>query len=149
MNPYMSHPVGAAPNLISRPEAFLLSLLLALAVWSILAEVIRRGMKAHPIVPGQFWLRMLGGLLIVFLVAIVSFGVLFLRPEDGRIFAWYWAFCSAVLFGLLLLARQDLAYSRRALLAECDRVRRKSISDMQSIAEKRAEITTTPGDSIH
>jgi len=105
-------------------ELAVLCILFTLVIVAVLLEILRR-VAGKPSTPkGQFRLRMVAGCSLFFLVGLLTFGVLFLRPEDGKVFGWYWTLCGVLLFGILILLREDSLRTRseirRAVITQRD-----------------------------
>jgi len=138
--------LGGAP--VKGSEIIWIGLLLLLALLAIVAEMLRQ-IGARPAAPRrQFRMRMLGGGVMLLLVAMLAFGVLFLRPEDGPIFGWYWGCCALVLLGLVLILRQDVALITAQTRDDRARVRDERLKEMQEMIDGwRPEKTMAPGDT--
>lgn len=127
-------------------EALFISVLFGLAVTAIATEVLRRVAGRSPTSNGQFWFRMFGGGVMLFLVGAITFGALLVRPEDGKVFGWYWTFCAVVLFGLLLIVREDLARTRKGVLGEYRRLRDNHLSDIERLFREHDARAKSPSD---
>lgn len=131
-------PGGGVPE----AELVFISILLTLTLLAIGIEVIRKFNGRSYVSNRQFWLRMGGGAVMLLLVGLITFGALFVRPQDGRIFAWFWAFCSLFLLIVILILRVDVAWTRRDVRDERLRMRDERLQEVKEIIERHRIATS-------
>ncbi|MCA1595077.1 MAG: hypothetical protein LC772_01420 [Chloroflexi bacterium] len=138
-----ANPGGGVPQ----GELIFISVLLVLSLLAVGIEVLRKLSGRSYLSGGQFWLRMGGGAVMLVLVGLITFGALFVRPQDGRIFAWFWAFCSLVLLIVVLILRIDVAWTRTEVRDQRLRMRDERLQEVREIIERhRATVSAEPGD---
>jgi Na+/melibiose symporter-like transporter len=125
-------------------EALLLCILFTLVIVAILSEVLQRAGGRSQESPGQFKLRLAGGGVMLLLVVMMTFGALFVRPEDGRSFGWFWTCCSILLMGVLIILHEDMSWTRRRIRREVERVRDENLRDLARVLHEHPPVDKPP-----
>ena len=122
-------------------EIVFISILLTLTLLAIVIEIVHRLRGQSYLTTRQFWLRMGGGSVMLALVGMITFGALFVRPQDGRIYGWFWAFCSLMLLIVVMVLRADVAWTRRQVRTDRLRMRDERLEEVKQIIERHRHVT--------